>query len=262
MSEPNVARGSPDRFGYEWATYSEILPESRGQLERWLGSMGLASFSGKEVLDVGCGMGRNPYWMAQAGAKRVLAVDVDDQSLNAAHRNLDPLPNAKVEKHSVYDLDPNQLGTFDRVTCIGVLHHLEDPKRALQSLWSCVRAGGDLVLWCYATEGNRLILPIIQTCRWFGARLPLPVTHAIAGTITVFSWPVIKLFPFRTSYYARLKTLSFGNVKSIIFDQMLPHIANYWTKEEMEQLLAPLAGNLHLEFVQGNSWHVRLEKPS
>ena len=35
QAEPE--QGSPDRFGYEWSTYSTILPESKGQLERWLG---------------------------------------------------------------------------------------------------------------------------------------------------------------------------------------------------------------------------------
>ena len=28
-------QGSPDRFGYEWVSYSSILPESKRQLERW-----------------------------------------------------------------------------------------------------------------------------------------------------------------------------------------------------------------------------------
>ncbi len=46
-------QGSPDRFGYEWASYSTILPESKGQLERWLGSTGLASFAGKRVVVTG-----------------------------------------------------------------------------------------------------------------------------------------------------------------------------------------------------------------
>src|SRR5262249_37908162 len=42
-SKETELQGSPDRFGYEWATYSTILPESRGQLERWLGSTTLES---------------------------------------------------------------------------------------------------------------------------------------------------------------------------------------------------------------------------
>lgn len=262
-------RGSPDRFGYEWATYAEILPESKGQLERWMGSTGLASFAGKRCMDVGCGMGRNPYWMLEAGAASVTAVDVDDQSLAAARKNLAHFteaepgkePRARVEKCSVYDLDPAKLGTFERVTCIGVVHHLEAPEEALAAMWRCVEPGGDLVLWCYGKEGNRLLLPIIRGFQQLGSRLPLPVTHAIAKATTAALWPAIHLLPWRTDYYRSLRKLSFGNVESIVFDQMLPKIAHYWSREDMERLARPLGGFAHIEFVQGNSWHARIIKP-
>ena len=254
-------RGSPDRFGYEWSTYSEILPESRGQLERWLGSTGLESFKGKRVMDVGCGMGRNPYWYVQAGAATVLGVDMDDGSLAAARKNLAPFPNARVEKHSAHELDPSLVGTFDRVTCIGVLHHLADPENALLKMWSCVAPGGDLVLWCYAKEGNRALLPVIQAFRAIGSKAPIGVTHAIAKGVTALAWPAIRFLPFRTDYYRTLRTLSFGNVESIIFDQMLPRIAHYWTRADMERLTGLLAGGRPtIEFVQGNSWHARIAK--
>jgi len=259
--EQRTAQGSPDRFGYEWSTYSSILPESKGQLERWLGSTGLDSFRGKSVMDVGCGMGRNPYWYVQAGAASVLGVDMDDGSLAAARQNLAPFANARVMKASAHELDPKVQGTFDRVTCIGVLHHLADPENALQKMWSCVAPGGELVLWCYAKEGNRLMLPIIQSFRAMGSRMPLGLTHAVAKTVTALAWPAIKTLPFRTDYYRRLRTLSFKNVESIIFDQMLPHIAHYWTREDMERLTGQLAGGrATIEFVQGNSWHANVKK--
>lgn len=250
-------KGSPDRFGFEWSTYSTILPESRGQLERWLGSVSLASFRGKTVMDVGCGMGRNPYWYLEAGAASVLGVDMDDRSLEAARRNLASFPNARLEKCSAHDLDPAAQGTFDRVTCIGVLHHLADPENALLKMWSCVAPGGDLVLWCYAKEGNRLLLPVIQSFRALGSRMPIAVTHAIAKGVTALAWPALRTLPFRTDYYRRLRSLSFRNVESIIFDQMLPGIAHYWTRADIERLAAlPAGGRPRIEFVQGNSWAV------
>jgi 2-polyprenyl-3-methyl-5-hydroxy-6-metoxy-1,4-benzoquinol methylase len=255
-----VERGSPDRFGYEWSTYSTILPESKGQLERWLGSMSLESFHGRRVMDVGCGMGRNPYWYVQAGAASVLGVDVDDGSLTAARRNLAPFPQARVEKCSAYELDPSVLGTFDCVTCIGVLHHLADPEEAVRKMWACVAPGGDLVLWCYAKEGNRLLLPIIQGFRAIGSRAPLAVSHAIAKAVAMAAWPAIRTIPWKTDYYRKLRSLSFGNVESIIFDQMLPHIAHYWTRADMERLVGLLDGQPTIEFVQGNSWHARVHR--
>jgi SAM-dependent methyltransferase len=260
-SDHKTLSGSPDRFGYEWAKYSSILPESKQQLERWLGSTGLESSRGKTILDVGCGMGRNPYWMAKAGAAAVLAVDVDDQSLAAARKNLADLANVRVEKISVYDLEPDGIGTFDRVTCIGVLHHLEAPREALARMWRCVAPGGELVLWCYGKEGNRLLLPVILSFRQLGSRLPVALTHVIAKVTTAAIWPALYLVPWRTAYYRNLRTLSFGNVESIVFDQMLPRISHYWSREEMEALIDPLGGHARMEFVQGNSWHVCVTKP-
>lgn len=256
-----VSQGSPDRFGYEWATYSTILPEHKGQLERWLGSTGLASMNGKRVMDVGCGMGRNPYWMLKAGAKELVAIDADDGSLGSARKNLAEFKNARVEKLSVYDLAPEKFGKFDVVTCIGVLHHLAEPDEALEKMWSCVDKGGSLVLWCYAKEGNELLLPAIELLRILGSKTPISVTHGIAKGVTLAAWPVLKLAPWRTDYYRRIGSLSFKNVESIIFDQMLPHIANYWTRQDMMRLVRTLDGGTpHLEFVQGNSWHMRVTR--
>jgi SAM-dependent methyltransferase len=212
-------------------------------------------------MDVGCGMGRNPYWYVEAGAASVLGVDMDDGSLAAARQNLAPFANARVEKCSAHELDPKVHGTFDRVTCIGVLHHLAEPENALRRMWSCVAPGGDLVLWCYAKEGNRLMLPVIQSFRAMGSRLPISVTHGVAKAVTALAWPAIRTIPFRTDYYRRLRTLSFKNVESIIFDQMLPHIAHYWTRADMERLAGLLdGGRPHIEFVQGNSWHANITR--
>lgn len=260
--DDKVLRGSPHRFGYQWAEYSEVLPESKGQLERWLGSTGLSSFAGKRCLDVGCGGGRNPYWLMKAGAQSVTAVDVDDRSLASARRNLAEFVGARVEKCSVYDLDPRNLGTFDRVTCIGVLHHLDSPEHALSAMWKCVAPGGDLVLWCYGKEGNRLLLPVIKSFKFLGSRLPLPMTHALARGTALAVWPALHLLPFRTDYYRYLRTLSFSNIELILFDQMLPIISHYWSRSDMERLLRPLGGTVHLEHVQGNSWHARITKVS
>lgn len=257
MTDNLDQQGSPERFGYSWATYNQVLPESKQQLERWLGSTPLKSFSGKRVLDVGCGMGRNPYWFLMSGASEVVACDIAESSLEQARRNLSGFPNARVERCSAYDLD---FGTFDRVTCIGVLHHLGEPQRALERMWASVAPGGELHLWCYAREGNEFILPLILAAKGVGARLPIVWTHRIAKVLALLLWPIFRVFPFRTEYYRRLRELSFSNVEHIIFDQMLPSIANYWTRQDMLALLQPLGGEIYLEFVQGNSWHACVRK--
>jgi hypothetical protein len=96
--------------------------------------------------------------------------------------------------------------------------------------------------------------------RAIGARAPIRVTHGLAKVITLVSWPLIKFVPWRTDYYRRLRRLSFTNVESIIFDQMLPRIAHYWTESDLQNLCAPLRGSVVCELVQGNSWHVCISK--
>ncbi len=255
---------STERFGFEWNQYSTILPESRAQLQRWLGTHGIEAFAGLRVLDVGCGMGRNPYWIAQAGASAVVAVDLDEGSLARARANLSGLKNAQVERCSAYQLDQEKFGGagFDRVTCIGVLHHLEDPGLALEKMWRCVsnQPGSSLLLWCYAREGNEAWLPLIQFARAVGSRLPIRITHAFAKMIALPLWSVIHLVPWRVDYFKKLRNLSYVNFVSIIFDQMLPRIAHYWSRDQLTALLSPLSSqgaSITMEHVQGNSWFVR-----
>jgi hypothetical protein len=62
-------RGSPDRFGYEWGAYAEILPEYEEQFRRWTVHVAPGDWRDKSFLDVGCGMGRNSYWPMIYGAR-------------------------------------------------------------------------------------------------------------------------------------------------------------------------------------------------
>lgn len=78
------SRGSSDRFGYEWAVYSEILPDYEEQFRRWTPRLGPEDWKGKTFLDVGCGMGRNSYWPMRYGAAGGAAVDIDERPLESA----------------------------------------------------------------------------------------------------------------------------------------------------------------------------------
>ena len=83
MAEPGARdlAGSPDRFGYEWNAYAEILPQYEEQFRRWTVHLTPQDWRGKSFLDVGCGMGRNSFWPMQYGARVGCAVDIDERSL-------------------------------------------------------------------------------------------------------------------------------------------------------------------------------------
>src|SRR5207249_1025372 len=123
-------RGSPDRFGYEWGAYAEILPEYEEQFRRWTVHLAAQDWRGVSFLDVGCGMGRNSFWPMTYGASEGCAVDIDERSLASARHNLARFPAVQIMRSSAYDLPFT--ARFGIVFAVGVIHHLEDPARALQ----------------------------------------------------------------------------------------------------------------------------------
>ena len=92
--------GSADRFGYEWDSYDEILPGHEEQFRRWTAPLSPQDWQGKQVLDVGCGMGRNSFWPLTYGAAGGVAVDIDERSLESARRNLRSFPTMQVVRAS------------------------------------------------------------------------------------------------------------------------------------------------------------------
>ncbi len=100
-----IKKGSPDRFGYEWSVYNKILPIYEEQFKRWTTLISEQEWKDMTLLDVGCGTGRNSLWPIKYGAKKVVAIDVDEGSLNSARENLKDFSNAEVKKMSAYDIE-------------------------------------------------------------------------------------------------------------------------------------------------------------
>ena len=171
--------GSPDRFGYEWSAYAEILPEYEEQFRRWTVHLSPEDWHGKSFLDVGCGMGRNSFWAMTYGAREGCAVDIDDRSLANARRNLARFPAMQVVRSSAYDL--SFADRFDIAFSIGVIHHLADPPLALEKMVRAVKPGGKVLIWVYGREGNRWLVWLLNPLRRaLFARLPVAAVHHLS----------------------------------------------------------------------------------
>lgn len=251
--------GTERAFGYAWAFYSEVIPLHKEQFEGWITPLPLSFFRGKRFLDAGCGIGRNSRWALEAGAASGLAFDYDERTVAVARRNLAAFPSCQVQLSSIYDVPPT--GDFDAVFCIGVLQHLEDPPRAVRALAGALRPGGTLVLWAYAREGNeRYLLWADPLRRWVTSRVHPALTLGLARALTAVLWLRLRL-PSRNPYYPRLAKRAFRHMEAMVFDQLLPHIAHYWTRREMEGLVAGLPLRLrHLTHTHGMSWSLVAER--
>lgn len=115
--------------------------------------------TGKRCLDIGTYDGFLAFELERRGASEVLAADIDDheywdwpprvrargpqflaevagQEKGTGFRIAKEALGSKVERIpvSIYDLDPEQIGTFEVVVCGSLLLHLRDPMRALEAV--------------------------------------------------------------------------------------------------------------------------------
>ena len=253
-AQPEIVGGSPERFGYEWAAYSAIMPQYEVQFQHWLPFFKSEDWRGKVFLDVGCGMGRNSYWPMTYGAAGGLAIDVDDRSLEAARANLAPFPTMEVRKLSGYEIDREN--AFDIVFSIGVIHHLEWPSRALQRMFAATKPGGRMAIWVYGCENNGWLLWALDPARkLIFSRLPISVVHAISNLPATFLYIALRAGLNQIEYFRLLRTFSYRHLRSIVFDQMLPRTAFYWRKEEVEELMRTTGlVDIELTWVNEMSW--------
>src|SRR5919197_163165 len=69
-------RQTASAFGWQWQHFSEMHDEFEAQFLDWLDPITPEFFSGKRVLDAGCGTGRHSYFAASYGAAEVMALDL------------------------------------------------------------------------------------------------------------------------------------------------------------------------------------------
>jgi SAM-dependent methyltransferase len=210
-----------------------MSPQYEDQFRNWVFPLGPEDFINRTVLDAGCGMGRNSYWAIKWGAKSVVAFDYGKDSVESAKKNLAEFPNARVDFESIYNIKYEN--EFDIAMSIGVIHHLEDPKLAISNLMKSLRPNGTLVVWVYGKEGyGKWITIFIDPLRkHLTSRLPIQFVHLLSYFISISFWIFIKIFQGPGKHFKQLSTFPFWHVHSIVFDHLLPEVANYWDKSEV-----------------------------
>jgi len=95
------------------------------------------------------------------------------------------------------------------------------------------------------------------------ARLPLWMLYHLSLYLTGLVWLALRLGIGRVEYYRLLYGFSFRQLRVIVFDQMIPRIANYWSRDVVETLLSG-AGleDVQLVLVNGMSWSGSGRKPA
>ncbi len=108
------------------------------------------------ILDAGCGTGVGTEYLVHLNPQaQVVGIDLSAGALAVAKERCQRSGANRVEFHHLSLYDVGQLpGEFDLINCVGVLHHLPDPIRGIQSLAPKLAPGGLMHVFVYGELGR------------------------------------------------------------------------------------------------------------
>jgi len=130
-------RRSEERFVPE--TMPGLIRAEHEGRYRWAAG----AVEGKEVLDAGCGVGYGAQILAEAGASRIVGLDIAAEAVEAAVLRAD-----SIGEFVVGDLEqiPFTPSSFDVVVCFEVIEHVDRRELVLDELRRVLRSGGVLIV--------------------------------------------------------------------------------------------------------------------
>jgi 2-polyprenyl-3-methyl-5-hydroxy-6-metoxy-1,4-benzoquinol methylase len=126
-------------------TLTLFILEEADAYHRWIFKK-IRPFLGKDILEVGCGIGSLTELLLTQG--RVIAADVNGGYLQTVENKFRRHPNLKgVLLWDIRQAPPKNLGApVDTIVCSNVLEHIEDDDDVLKSLYHLLPAGGRLII--------------------------------------------------------------------------------------------------------------------
>ena len=262
MSKDLQARTIAD-FGEQWTSY----PDSEG----FFGSaelfddfvkplVSVADLAGRRVAEIGAGTGRFINVFAAAGAAHMVAVEP-----STAFRVLREKTRRFEDRITYLNATGDQLpatGDLDYVFAIGVLHHIPDPDPVVAAASHALRRGGQLAVWLYGREGNTLYLLLVRSLWWLTRRLPHRGLEVFVRLLYPLFWcymTACRLLPLPLAGYMRrvMWPLAADKRRVVIYDQLNPAYAKFYTRGEARALLARHAfTDIRLHHRHGISWTV------
>lgn len=267
MTHERSARGLSERtiadFGDQWTRFQgnegyygsvELFRDMCGPL------IGPEDVSGRQVGDIGSGTGRIVRMLLDAGAAHVLAVEPSDAA-DVLRKNLEAFGDRVECLRTTGDGIPPE-SHLDLITSIGVLHHIPDPVPVVRAARAALRPGGRMLVWLYGREGNSAYLALTLPIRAITTRLPHQPVFVVARLATALLGPYIALcrhvpLPLRGYFVDVFGKMSYRKRELIVYDQLRPAYAKYYTRDEAISLLRDNGfEDVRVHHRHGYSWTV------
>jgi len=224
------------------------------------------SLQDKKVADIGSGSGRIVQMILATGAEKVYALEPSIDAFKTLKRN-----TASVQKRIEYlNVPGNKLPQnldLDYVLSIGVIHHIPQPEETIRACLGALKPGGQCLIWLYGKEGNEIYLKFIEPLRKLTVKLPHVVLSAISHVMNVLLGAYIFLcrwmpLPMRDYMREVIAKMSWAKRYLVIYDQLNPAYAKYYTQQEAYGLLADIGfEDVKTHHRHGYSWTVMGTRP-
>jgi SAM-dependent methyltransferase len=273
-----VAADIPDAqtaaaFATSWNTVGDGPVYTREQFVDWFAPIDPASIEGQTVLEMGFGNGSLLYHVAACSPSRLSGIELGDTH-EQTRKNLGHVPEEVLDLHRG-DLTKAELGPFDLVYCIGVLHHLDDPRAGFDAVLRHTRPGGRFHCWVYAEEGNAVVIHAVDPIRKLACRLPWWLTkYGVALPLVVPYYAYAKSLRALASsgsgalerFASRLPLADYSRwiaqrpfpfFHHVAFDQLVTPKTHYLSREVVGSFLAHPdvdPTSVYVIFRNGNSW--------
>lgn len=196
----NIDKAVVDSFGEEWSTFHHFEEDEIAKIGSEYFDIVSSEIVSPEskVLDVGCGSGRwSKYLLDHYKAQHIDAIDPSD-AIFVASKILENYPNVRLSKCSA-DTLPFPDNSFDFVMSVGVLHHLPDTAKAIQSCVQKIKPDGYLYLYLYYNLDNRgygykALFQLVTGLRRIISALPNPLKKASCEILALLAYaPLVYL---------------------------------------------------------------------
>ena len=110
--------------------------------------MGFDQYSGKRLLEIGCGLGTDLLQFARGGAV-VTGVDLTPASVELVRKRFAMYGLAVEARVADAERLPFSDNSFDVVYSFGVLHHTPNTRKAVEEVYRVLKPGGRIIIMLY-----------------------------------------------------------------------------------------------------------------
>jgi ubiquinone/menaquinone biosynthesis C-methylase UbiE len=199
------------------ADFFRELEEYRFDKLRYLRQiLNVPTYRGKQVLEVGCGLGIDLSYWAQNGAQ-VTGIDLSSTAIELARLNL----AQRGLRASLHIMDGERLAfednSFDMVYAHGVLQYTADARRMLDEIYRVLRPGGETILGVYNRYSWLNLLSHLAFVELEHEDAPMLRKHSVREVTELLAAfaeirLVLERFPVKTRLHHGVKGLLYNEV--------------------------------------------------